>query len=69
MSSRRGKRWAAEKLQKNLKCKTQAANVANEARLRAEYENFQGKDYKHIQWGNHQKFKVINNFIPDSKTA
>ena len=49
--------------------KTQAANVANEARLRAEYENFQGKDYKHIQCGNHQKFKVINNFTPDSKTA
>ena len=28
----------------------QTANVvANEPRLRAEYENFQGKSYKHIQ--------------------
>ena len=44
--------------------KTKAANfVANETHLRAECENFQGKDCKHIHSGNHQKFEVINNII------
>ena len=35
--------------------KTQAANVVkNEASLRAEYENFQGKDFRHLKRENHQ---------------
>ena len=39
----------------------QAANIVkNEASLRAEYENFQGKGFKHIKRENHQKYKVIN---------
>ena len=30
--------------------KTQAANIlGNEARLRADYESFQGKGYKHVK--------------------
>ena len=44
--------------------KTEAAKVvANEAHLRAEYENFQGKGYKHIQRGNHHKFKAVNDIL------
>ena len=36
--------------------KTQAANVAkNLASLKAEYENFQGKGFKHLKRENHQK--------------
>ena len=43
---------------------TQAANVVkNEASLRAEYENFQGKGFKHLQRENHQKYKVINTIL------
>ena len=42
----------------------QAANVvANEPRLRAEYENFQGKSYKHIQGRDLQKLKAINDIL------
>ena len=41
--------------------KTQAANGMNEeAQLREEFENFQGKGFKHIKRENHQKFKLIN---------
>ena len=44
--------------------KTQAANVVkNEAKLREEYENFQGKGFKRIKRENHQKFKSINNIL------
>ena len=54
MKSRREKKMSCREIAEEFKIgKTQAANVvANEARLRAEYENFQGKDYKHIQRGN-----------------
>ena len=40
--------------------KTQAANVVkNEARLRAEYKNFQGKDFiKHLKRENHQNTRL-----------
>ena len=42
--------------------KAQTANVvANEAR--AEYENFQGKSYKHTLRGNHLNFKSINDML------
>ena len=41
--------------------KTQAASVVkNEASLRAEYKNFQGKDFNHLKIENHQKYKAIN---------
>ena len=41
--------------------KTQAANVLkDEKKLRAEYENFQGKCFKHRSRGSDQKFKAIN---------
>ena len=41
--------------------KTQAANGMNkEAQLREEFENFQGKGFKHIKRENHQIFKLIN---------
>ena len=41
--------------------KTQAANVVkSEASSRAEYENFQGKGFKHLKRENHQKYKTIN---------
>ena len=42
--------------------KTQAANVAslNEASLRVQYENFQGKGLKHLKRENHQKYKAIS---------
>ena len=44
--------------------KTQAANVVkNEAKLREEYANFQGKGLKHIKRENHQKFKPINDIL------
>ena len=44
--------------------KTQAANtVKNEASLRAEYENFQGKGFKHVKRENHQKYKAINRIL------
>ena len=44
--------------------KTQAANVVkNEAKLREEYENFQGKSFNHIKRENHQKFKPINDIL------
>ena len=44
--------------------KTQAANVMkNEAKLREEYGNFQGKGLKHIKRENHQKFKPINDIL------
>ena len=44
--------------------KTQAANVVkNEESLRAEYENFQGKDFKHLKRENHQKYKAINTIL------
>ena len=39
--------------------KTQAANVLkNERTLREEFANFQGKRFKHINTGRHQKFKA-----------
>ena len=37
--------------------------MVNEARMRAEYKILQGKGYKHIQRGNHQKFKAINDIL------
>ena len=44
--------------------KTQAANaVKNEASLKAEYENFQWKGFKHLKRENHQKFKTINTVL------
>ena len=44
--------------------KTQVANVVkNEAKLREEYANFQGKGFKHIKRENHQKFKPINDIL------
>ena len=44
--------------------KTQVANVVkNEAKLRVEFENFQGKGFKHIKTENHQKFKLINDIL------
>ena len=44
--------------------KTSAANVVkNEAKLREEFENFQGKSFKHIKEENHQKFKPINEIL------
>ena len=43
---------------------TQAANVVkSEASLRAEYENFQVKGFKHLKRENHQKYKVINKIL------
>ena len=44
--------------------KTQSANVVeNEAKLREEFENFQGKCFKHIKKENHQKFKPVNDIL------
>ena len=44
--------------------KTQAANVIkNEASLRAEYGNFQGKGFKHLKRENHQKYTAINTVL------
>ena len=44
--------------------KTQTANVVkNKASLRAEYENFQGKGFKHFKRENHQKYKAINTIL------
>ena len=44
--------------------KTQAANVVkNEASLRAEYENFQVKGFKHLKRENHQKYEAINTIL------
>ena len=44
--------------------KTQAANVVkNEAKLREEFENFQGKGFKHIKRENHQKFKLFKHIL------
>ena len=44
--------------------KTQAVNVLqNERTLREEFANFQGKGFKHIDRGNHQKFKAINGIL------
>ena len=44
--------------------KTQASNVVkNEASLRAEYENFQGKGFKHLKRENHQKYNAINTIL------
>ena len=44
--------------------KTQAANVVkNEITLRAEYENFRGKGFKHLKRENHQKYKDINTIL------
>ena len=34
--------------------------VKKEAKLREEFENFQGKGFKHIKRKNHQKLKPIN---------
>ena len=44
--------------------KKPAANVVkNEAILRGEYENFQGKGFKHLKRENHQKYKAINTIL------
>lgn len=50
MKSRRKNRWAAEKLQENLKSgeREQQISWTMKLILRAEYENFQNKGYKHI---------------------
>ena len=43
--------------------KTLAANIIkHEAQLRSVYK-FQGKDFKHIQRHNHQKYKAINDIL------
>ena len=47
--------------------KTQAANVVkNEASLRAEYENFQGKGFKHLKRENHQIFEASGIYVSGS---
>lgn len=44
--------------------KTQAANILKEEKkLREEYENFQGKGFKHIKRSSHQKYKPINEIL------
>ena len=44
--------------------KTQAANILKEEeKLRTEYENFQGKGFKHINRTSHQKYKPINEIL------
>ena len=44
--------------------KTQAANVwKSEQTLREEFANFEGKGFKHINRGSHQKFKAINDIL------
>ena len=44
--------------------KTQAANVSkHEQTLREEFANIQGKGFKHINRGSHQKFKAINDIL------
>ena len=44
--------------------KTQAANILKEEeKLRMEYENFQGKGFKHINRTSHQKYKPINEIL------
>ena len=48
--------------------KTQTANVVkNEAKLREEYENFQGKGFKHIKSENHQSLNLPE--LDDFKTS
>lgn len=37
--------------------------MANETRLKAEYEKFQGKGFKHLQRENHRKYKAINEIL------
>ena len=37
--------------------------MKNEVKLRKEFENFQGKDLKHIKRENHRKFKPINGIL------
>lgn len=58
------KKMSCREIEEKFKIKivtTQPVNiVTNEARLREEYEKFQGKGFKHIQWEKHQKYKVIN---------
>ena len=45
-------------------CKTQAASVVkNDASLRAKYENFQGKGFRHLKRENHEKYKAINTIL------
>ena len=45
-------------------CKTQAASlVKNDASLRAKYENFQGKGFRHLKRENHEKYKAINTIL------
>ena len=45
-------------------CKTQAASlVKNDASLRARYENFQGKGFRHLKRENHEKYKAINTIL------
>ena len=44
--------------------KTQAASVVkNKASLGAEYENFQGKGFKHLKRENHQNYKAITTIL------
>ena len=44
--------------------KTQAANILKEEKkLREEYENFQGKGFKHIKRSSQQKYKPINEIL------
>ena len=44
--------------------KTQAANILkNEEKLREEFENFQGKGFKHMKREDYQKFKPINDIL------
>ena len=63
-----------EKKKKKMNCrvisktysigKTQAANILKEEeKLRMEYENFQGKGFKHINRTSHQKYKSINEIL------
>ena len=44
--------------------KTQASSLLREEeKLRKEYENFQGKGFKHVNRSSHQKFKPINEIL------
>lgn len=44
--------------------KTQASSLLRDERmLRKEYENFQGKGFKHVNRSSHQKFKPINEVL------
>ena len=59
------KKMSCRDISKNYSIgKTQAANILKEEKkLREEYENFQGKGFKHIKRSSHQKYKPINEIL------